>query len=111
MMKLTEEVFRKRFLESIYRGHKSDEEILSNPLNGYDDEDLAVFMYSLIKEYKLNVDLIEKFPWTNYYGCSFSYLIAEYVKKFRGKDYDKYVFCKTSELYYEDFKKYFFENM
>jgi len=108
-MTITEEQFKKRFLEKFKLKKYSDEEFLNRQLNDYMDEDFYSFLYHFLKDNNLPMEIHYSFPWTRYFKGYGLYRIEQNFKKWRGRKYDKYYFEPEQPFYYETLKNHLFD--
>jgi len=107
-MKITEEMFRERFLKEFdCLGIKANN-FLTYELNNIAEEDFIDFFCEIIREYNLPLEKFDDFPWTRYYKHGSFYRIEQYMRRWLGKEYDKYFFEEEEPLYYDTLRDYFF---
>jgi len=106
-MKITEEMFRERFLKKFYFLGVNANNFSTLELNRVDDEDIFDFLYHFGREHNLPIEKFEPFPWAKYFKYG-SYGLIQRIKKWLGKEYDKYFFEEEEPLYYDTLRDYFF---
>jgi len=111
-MTVSEEDFQEAFLKKLQFIGYSDEEYLTEPLNGekicLGEEDAIELLYCFLENNNLPWEISTTFPWTKYFKGSIPYELKQYIKKWRGRKYDKDYFEPEQPLYYETLKNHLF---
>jgi len=111
-MKITEELFRVKFLEFFKYKKFTDKEFLTEPLNGdkiyYSEEDFIEFLYRFLKDNNLPLEAFAGFPWTKYFKEGLLHIIEQVLRRLLGMKYDKDFFEPEQPFYYETLKNHFF---
>jgi len=113
-MKITEEMFRERFLKEFSYLKDRADELSTIELNSYSEEvynsaeDFTIFLYHLIKEYDLPLEKFDDFPWTKYFKDGFMLGLEQHIRRWLGMEYDEDLFEEKEPFYYDTLKDYFF---
>jgi len=111
-MTITEEYFKEKFLNDFRFKSYSDEEYLTEQLNGekicYACEEFQEFFYHFLKDHDLPWEVCATFPWLKYFKDGLLLGIEQIIRRLLRRKYDRDFFEPEEPFYYVTLKDHLF---